>query len=112
MIHKRLYRFTIVAVLLMACFTASASIPAGYYDALNGKSGQALKDALHELLQHHTTFSYGSLWIYFAETDCQADDKSKVWDMYSDNTYYFRGGTSGVYGMHKEHSLPKSWWGG
>ena len=112
MIHNRLYRFTIVAVLLMACFTASASIPAGYYDALNGKSGQALKDALHELLQHHTTFSYGSLWIYFAETDCQADDKSKVWDMYSDNTYYFRGGTSGVYGMHKEHSLPKSWWGG
>ncbi len=111
MIHKRLYRITVAAMLTMACLTASATIPAGYYDSLNGKSGQALKDAIHEIVLHHTTFSYGSLWIYFAETDCQAD-KSKVWDMYSDNTYYFRGGTSGVYGMHKEHSLPKSWWGG
>ena len=35
-----------------------------------------------------------------------------MWDMYSDKIYYFRGGTSGVSGMHKEHSLPKSWWGG
>ena len=112
MMHKTLYRFTIVAALTMVSLCASANIPAGYYSSLDGKSGQALKDAIHELALQHTTFSYGSLWIYFAETDCQADDRSKVWDMYSDNTYYFRGGTSGVYGMHKEHSLPKSWWGG
>ena len=32
--------------------------------------------------------------------------------MYSDNTYYFRGGSNGPYGMNKEHSLPKRWWGG
>ena len=32
--------------------------------------------------------------------------------MYSNRTYYFQGGTSRVYGMHKEHSVPKSWWGG
>ena len=94
------------------CASASANIPAGYYSSLDGKSGQALKDAIHELAQQHTTFSYGSLWIYFAETDCRPEDKSKVWDMYSDNTYYFSGGSRGVYGMHKEHSLPKSWWGG
>jgi len=102
----------VAALLAMASLAATASIPAGYYSSLDGKSGQALKDAIHELALQHTTFSYGSLWIYFAETDCQPDNKSKVWDMYSDNTYYFRGGTSGVYGMHKEHSLPKSWWGG
>ena len=112
MIHKRLHRFTIAAVLAMASLCSAASIPAGYYNSLDGKSGQALKDAIHDLVSQHTTFSYGSLWIYFAETDCQPNDKSKVWDMYSDNTYYFRGGTSGVSGMHKEHSLPKSWWGG
>ena len=112
MIRNRLYRITAAAVLAMASLCATASIPAGYYSSLDGKSGQALKDAIHELVQQHTTFSYGSLWIYFAATDCRPEDKSKVWDMYSDITYYFRGGTSGVYGMHKEHSLPKSWWGG
>ena len=112
MIYKRLYRWAIALVAMTAWMGAGATIPAGYYNSLDGKSGEALKDAIHELALRHTTLSYGSLWIYFAETDCQADDHSKVWDMYSNRTYYFRGGTSGVYGMHKEHSMPKSWWGG
>lgn len=112
MTRIKLHHLAIVMMVLGACLRAGATIPAGYYNSLDGKSGQALKDAIHELVLQHTTFSYGSLWIYFTDTDCQADDKSKVWDMYSDYTYYFRGGTSGVYGMHKEHSLPKSWWGG
>ena len=66
MIHNRLYRFVAAAVLTMAslCASANANIPAGYYSSLDGKSGQALKDAIHELAQQHTTFSYGSLWIY------------------------------------------------
>ncbi|MBR5171212.1 MAG: endonuclease [Muribaculaceae bacterium] len=112
MIHKSLYRIAMAVLAITAWLGADATIPTGYYDSLEGKSGQALKDAIHELATRHTTLSYGSLWIYFAETDCQADDKSKVWDMYSNRTYYFRGGSSGVSGMHKEHSLPKSWWGG
>ena len=110
--HKRLFRLMIATVAATAWIGAGATIPAGYYNSLDGKSGQALKDAIHDLALQHTVFSYNSLWIYFAQTDCRPEDKSKVWDMYSDKTYYFRGGTSGVYGMHKEHSLPKSWWGG
>ncbi len=110
--HKILHRWVIALVAAVAWLGASATIPAGYYSSLDGKSGEALKDAIHELAMRHTTLSYNSLWIYFAETDCQADNPNKVWDMYSNNTYYFRGGSSGVYGMHKEHSMPKSWWGG
>ena len=112
MTQNRLYRLFLSLIAAAACLSAGATIPAGYYSSLDGKSGQALKDAIHDLAVQHTTLSYGSLWIYFADTDCQADDKSKVWDMYSDRNYYFRGGASGVYGMHKEHSMPKSWWGG
>ena len=110
--HKRLYRWVTALVVATAWLGAGATIPTGYYNSLDGKSGEALKEAIHELAQRHTTLSYSSLWIYFAETDCQADNPSKVWDMYSNKTYYFRGGSSGVYGMHKEHSMPKSWWGG
>ena len=112
MIQNRLHLIACTLLAATAWIGAGATIPAGYYSSLDGKSGEALKDAIHELAIRHTTLSYGSLWIYFAETDCRDDDKSKVWDMYSDKTYYFRGGTSGVYGMHKEHSMPKSWWGG
>jgi endonuclease I len=102
----------IAVVAITAWLNSGATIPAGYYNALDGKSGQALKDAIHDMLTQHTTLSYNSLWIYFADTDCRDDDSRKVWDMYSDRTYYFRSGNSGVSGMHKEHSLPKSWWGG
>ena len=111
--HEILYRWTLVLMAALTCLGASAAIPDGYYSSLNGKSGQALKDAIHELAIRHTTLSYGSLWAYFAETDCRDDDNSKVWDMYSDKTYYFTSnGTGATSGMNKEHSVPKSWWGG
>jgi endonuclease I len=110
--QNQIMRLALSLTVVLSWTCCGATIPTGYYSSLDGKSGEALKDAISELAQRHTTLSYGSLWIYFAETDCQADDASKVWDMYSNRTYYFRGGTSGVYGMHKEHSMPKSWWGG
>ena len=104
----------IIALLLAVMATGlavNADIPTGYYNALDGKSGQALKDAIHDLVLQHTTLSYSSLWGYFNETDCRPEDERKVWDMYSNDTFYFRGG-SAPYGMNREHSLPKSWWGG
>ena len=112
MTRNKLHQFAIIMMVIGASLSASANIPTGYYSSLDGKSGEALKDAICELATQHTTLSYGSLWIYFAQTDCQADNHSKVWDMYSDYTYYFNSGSRGVYGMHKEHSMPKSWWGG
>lgn len=88
-----------------------AAAPAGYYRSLNGLKGQALKNAVHNLIKNHTVVSYNSLWNYFPSTDCHPTDKSVVWDMYSNNVYHFNG-FKGVSGMHKEHSFPKSWWGG
>ena len=104
-------RSAIVAAFLAVWMGAAAAIPTGYYNTLDGKSGQALKDAIHELALQHTILSYNSLWWYFNETDCRDDDKSMVWDMYSDDTFYFRG-SSAPWGMNREHSLPKSWWYG
>jgi len=103
-------RLLAVATALLA-LTASAEIPAGYYNSLDGLSGQALKDAIHNLTLKHTVFTYSSIWGYFRYTDARADDASKVWDMYSNGTFYFNG-TYAASGMNKEHSFPKSWWGG
>ena len=108
MIQQLFYRWTIVAALVVTWLGAGATIPAGYYNSLDGKSGQALKDAIHELATQHTVLNYYSLWNYFPTTDCRLDDKNKIWDMYSDKQYY----VWNTYGMNREHSFPKSWWGG
>jgi len=108
---KKYYIFALYIVTLAA--TIHAGVPAGYYNTLTGKSGQALKNAIHDLAIQRTVHSYGSLWTYFPQTDHMPDDPSRVWDMYSDYAYYFssRLGNS-TSGMNKEHSVPKSWWGG
>ena len=104
--HNRLYRWAIAVVAMCVWTIGGATIPSGYYDSLDGKSGEALKNAIHDLAMRHTVLSYNSLWSYFPETDCYPDNRSRVWDMYSDNTYYF----GSTYGMNREHSVPKSWW--
>ena len=106
MLHKPLYRLILATMTVMACLSVNAPIPAGYYSPLDGKSGEALKNAIHNLTLQHTVLNYNSLWTYFRDTDCYPDDTNKVWDMYSDNNYYF----NNSWGMNREHSLPKSWW--
>ena len=98
---------------VVVALAAVADVPVGYYNTLSGKSGQALKNAIHDLAIQRTVNSYGSLWTYFPQTDCMPDDPRRVWDMYSNYTYYFSShlGNS-TSGMNKEHALPKSWWGG
>lgn len=105
---RKLY---ITLSMLLTALIAVANAPAGYYKSINGKSGQALKDALFSLIRPHTAVYYSSLWYYFNTTDCRPEDRTQVWDMYSNEEYHFRGSSS-VPGMNKEHSLPKSWWGG
>lgn len=106
MIHKRLLHIAAILLTAATWTDASAGIPEGYYDSLDGKSGVMLKNAIHELTLQHTVLSYNSLWNYFRDTDCYPDNPSRVWDMYSDKYYYF----GSTWGMNREHSLPKSWW--
>ena len=91
---------------------AQADAPAGYYNSLHGKTGQALKDAVHALTKNHTKLSYNSLWYYYYDTDYRPENRNQVWDMYSNNQYYFGTRGNAISGMNKEHSFPKSWWGG
>ncbi|MBR1881678.1 MAG: endonuclease [Muribaculaceae bacterium] len=101
------------SLVLCACVGTQAAVPTGYYSSLPGKSGQALKTAVHDIVAHHTVLSYGDLWKYYPDTDARPENSRLVWDMYSNETYYFNS-TYGhsTSGMNKEHSFPKSWWGG
>ena len=110
---KRL--FTSMAACLLTSAAVFADAPAGYYSSLDGKSGESLKNQLHDIIAPHTQLTYSSLWNYFPQTDAypeQVNGRLIVWDMYSDNwntlKYFYYGGTRG---LNREHSVPKSWWG-
>jgi endonuclease I len=48
-------------------FIASSAIaqPINYYDAAQGKTGEALKTALHNIIKGHTAVSYDYIWTAF-----------------------------------------------
>ncbi|MFH0777447.1 MAG: endonuclease [Candidatus Eisenbacteria bacterium] len=98
------------------------SIPEGYYDSAQYLSGEPLKAALHDIIKNHPVHSYAYAWTAFWTTDDKPN--GKVWDIYSDvpggtppYEYTFgvdEGGIGGVEGTGytREHSWPKSWFGG
>jgi endonuclease I len=113
---------TTLCLVLFFHFGLFAAIPSGYYSTLEGKSGAALKTALHDIICQDTThyLGYGSgignTWQGFYSTDRNISNNLVI-DMYSDSLRYFplnyvSLGYSG-FGMtiQIEHSVPKSWWG-
>lgn len=90
------------------CLGASADIPDGYYNRMNGKTGADLKQTVHEIINPHTTVSsYSALPQYFQQTDVYPES-DRWWDMYSNVTRHI----PSFSGLNREHALPKSWWGG
>lgn len=95
-------------VAVLAVFSASAEIPTGYYSSLNGKKEAELKTAIYNLIRNFTQVSsYSALPSYFQRTDVYPDSK-RWWDMYSNIPLY----APSFSGLNREHSFPKSWWGG
>ena len=109
----------IALIILQSNLTAQ---PSSYYNSANGKTGTNLELALHKIIRGHTRRSYSQLWTDFQTTDKKSN--GKVWDMYSDvpggtpsYEYTFSSDQCGTYSAesdcyNREHSFPKSWWGG
>ncbi len=94
--------------LLMAASSALAEIPAGYYNSINGKKDAQLKTAVFQVIHNLTRISsYQDLPKYFQKTDVYPQS-NRWWDMYSDIPLY----APSFSGLNREHSFPKSWWGG
>ena len=89
-----------------------AQIPNGYYNNANGKTGDELKVALHNIIKGHHVVSYGGLLNAFAYTDCKPN--GKIWDIYSNIEYSLSTGLCGDYEhegdcWNREHTWPQSW---
>lgn len=110
--------FLTAIFLCLVAMLAGASYPSGYYDAMNGKKREALKQAAKNCVKEHTRLVYSQLPVYWQYSDVYPElynGSKRWWDMYSDNIYLIREGQSALSSfssnrMQREHSIPKSWW--
>ena len=111
---KRLPLFRVLASLfaVFCFFSLYSAIPDGYYDGISGLKDRDLKNKLHTIVNIGNTNSYDKLFDdSFVHTDVRSD--GTWWDMYSDKVVpVYVNGAINHPGMHREHSFPKSWWGG
>ena len=115
MTTKRL--FTTICTLALTLSMAWAQGPNGsntYYQAANGKKGEALKTAMFNIIKISSAgWSYDGLKEAYKTTDKRSDGYLRDW--YSNATYYtpgsnFSGGTSAEgQGYNREHLVPQSW---
>ena len=107
---KKLYFFPLILACLTLWQSAKASPPSSYYQTINGLAEEQLKTALCNLIYNHKEVSsYSALPDYFKRTDVKPGT-NYWWDMYSDMNVPTNI-SFGTY-MNREHSFPKSWWGG
>jgi len=106
-------------VLLVLPGVVVAQPPPGYYDTAQGLTGEALRQALHDIIDDHAVLANSALWSAFSQTDRKEDNT--VWDIYSDipdgtppYTFQFVVDQCGQYDgegdcFNREHSFPQSW---
>ena len=93
---------------------ASAS---SYWSTVNpNANADTLFNKLHALVNKDTvSLGYNGLWDAYKKTD-QVPGTNKIWDMYGGFAFTFqsRGENYSKEGdcYNREHSVPKSWWGG
>ncbi|MFT5109749.1 MAG: endonuclease I [Pseudoalteromonas tetraodonis] len=73
----------LLALMLSLTGSACCSEPEGYYNSAEGKSGEALRQALHEIIDGHTVLEYTNTDEAFALTDRDPNAPSKVILIYS-----------------------------
>lgn len=123
---KHVYTSIFTLALLAISSNSFAQGPNGsgtYYAAADGKKGAELKTALCGIIRpglEENVVSYTpGLWNAYPTTDARPDDNTKVWDMYSSiSNFTFvtnqdkgGGGSEGDF-YNREHSFPRSWFGG
>lgn len=109
------HTFAVLFTLFFCTFLFAEDCP---YDYLNGKKGNNIRVALSAKLKNHTVLDYSSVRADNSRVDYRED--GSIWDMYSGCVFAWNNYcNSSNYDTevdcecyNREHSLPKSWWGG
>jgi endonuclease I len=82
--------------------------PAGYYDSAAGKTGEALKTALHNIIDDHTKISYDAVWDALRKTDEDPNNTNNIILLYTGRSQgkFTNGGD--VNDWNREHVWAKS----
>ncbi len=79
--------FSLIFLLFFTVNAVVAQIPVGYYSTAAGLSGDSLKDALNDIIDGHTEFSYTSssqdCWDILKKADQDPDSANNVIGIYS-----------------------------
>ncbi|MCR5131503.1 MAG: endonuclease [Prevotella sp.] len=109
--------FTLLFLALALSVQAQGPNETGtYYQAANGKSGQALKTAFFNIIKSHTAIGYDALYEGYRKTDTRSDGYVRDW--YSNATNYThvtdKAGSYSAEGdcYNREHCVPQSWYKG
>ncbi|OQX81702.1 MAG: ribonuclease, partial [Bacteroidetes bacterium 4484_249] len=101
--------FYIASTLVFLLSTGFSQIPPGYYDSAEGLSGDALKTALHNIIDNHTEYSYNDLRDFILKnTDEDPNNSNNIILLYtgrSQNKNTFGGGAND---WNREHVWAKS----
>ena len=108
-------KITTFALTLLVGISTMAEIPNGYYNNAVGKQDEQLMTALEGIISTHSQLGYNFLWDCYPYTDAGSD--GYYIDMYSTSKYNHdtTHPSSASYvgqGLNREHSFPKSWFGG
>ena len=100
--------------------------PTGYYAPAQGLTGYPLKSALFNIIKTHSSQGYSAIWQFYdvASRDKYFENDNSLLDRYSENptgrdsyNYVVFTDQCGSYNSeadcyNREHSFPKSWFGG
>ncbi|MDM5332388.1 endonuclease [Ureibacillus composti] len=79
-----------------------------YYQDAYGKTGQALKTALHEIIDDHTQLTYSQAWQALRETDEDPNNPNNVILFYSGKSISENNNGGNVGQWNREHTWAKS----
>lgn len=91
-----------------------AQIPAGYYDALDGKSGVELKNALRDIIANPAVVrgqTYGDALVILHLADQDPENSNKIWQMYVEqprSKFKYQMTSSNIGVWNREHIFPQS----
>jgi len=92
----------------------TSTVPAGYYDSLNGKSGALLKQAVQDIIANPAVVrahNYGDITEILKKADQNPLNSNQVWLMYKEVSrakYLFQETGDGTGRWNREHIYPQS----
>lgn len=108
----------LAAALAVACLAAIVAMPVaaepdskpagpppGYYSSAIGKTGAALRQALHGIVKDHTRVSYSQAWALLAQADENPNNPANVLTMYKNSSELKVDHSK----WNREHTWPKSY---